>query len=260
MILIDKERLFKFIYRVARNSNIPNSELVKFNAWYDDLNFTDVNIDLQSLLAEQDSQNNAIALNSSKVSADGSLDTHSDVNMSNVKLGDLLRYDGANFVPFKPLYACVNSKDYNRPLQSTEALMNQGASFEKYLSLNKEITEDSFYEITTSFIWSHNITTDNFLAKLVVDDDDGNVYEFDFLSMESKDSAGTGQTVNTILNGVIIGNINSGTDARHATQFSTVLMLNQGKTYDISLEWKGESVDDEAVIYKGYLDIEQKIK
>ena len=57
--------------------------------------------DISALQAEQITQNNAIALNTAKVSADGSIDTHSDVDTTTnaPMVGQVLTWDGANFVP-----------------------------------------------------------------------------------------------------------------------------------------------------------------
>ena len=60
--------------------------------------YTESEIDTQ-----QGVQDTAIGLNTAKVSADGSIDTHSDVDVttSTPVVGDLLRFDGSNWVPTK---------------------------------------------------------------------------------------------------------------------------------------------------------------
>ena len=56
---------------------------------------------ISSLQASQITQDAAIALNTAKVSADGSIDTHSDVDTTTAPpvLGDQLEWDGSNWVP-----------------------------------------------------------------------------------------------------------------------------------------------------------------
>lgn len=57
--------------------------------------------DISTLQAGQSTQDAAIALNTAKVSADGSIDTHSDVDTSTAPPvpGDQLEWDGSNWVP-----------------------------------------------------------------------------------------------------------------------------------------------------------------
>lgn len=57
--------------------------------------------DISNLQAGQSTQDSAIALNTAKVSADGSVDTHSDVDTTTAPptAGDQLTWDGSNWVP-----------------------------------------------------------------------------------------------------------------------------------------------------------------
>lgn len=57
--------------------------------------------DISTLQAGQATQDAAIALNTAKVSADGSIDTHSDVDTTTAPptTGDQLEWDGSNWVP-----------------------------------------------------------------------------------------------------------------------------------------------------------------
>lgn len=54
--------------------------------------------DISTLQAGQSTQDAAIALNTAKVSADGSINTHSDVDITGVIPGDQLEWDGSKFV------------------------------------------------------------------------------------------------------------------------------------------------------------------
>lgn len=56
---------------------------------------------ISTIQSQQITQDSAIALNTAKVSADGSIDTHSDVDVTSVvpTLGDQLEWDGSNWVP-----------------------------------------------------------------------------------------------------------------------------------------------------------------
>ena len=58
-------------------------------------------LDIGTLQSSQSTQDSAIALNTAKVSADGSIDTHSDVDTSTAPpvTGDQLEWDGVNWVP-----------------------------------------------------------------------------------------------------------------------------------------------------------------
>jgi|GEM_PF-5922825 len=66
---------------------------------------TSNNADIASIQTDQTAQDTAIALNTAKVSADGSIDTHSDVDTSTVApvIGQNLTWDGANWVPTSPV-------------------------------------------------------------------------------------------------------------------------------------------------------------
>ncbi len=55
--------------------------------------------DISGLQTSQSTQDTAIALNTAKVSADGPVSTHSDVDTAGVQTGDQLEFDGANWVP-----------------------------------------------------------------------------------------------------------------------------------------------------------------
>jgi hypothetical protein len=60
---------------------------------------TTQNNNIITLQNQQTTQDNAIALNTSKVSADGSIGTHSDVDISGVALGSQLEWNGSQFIP-----------------------------------------------------------------------------------------------------------------------------------------------------------------
>jgi hypothetical protein len=55
--------------------------------------------DISILQSSQTTQDSAIALNTAKVSADGSIGTHSDVDITGVTLGSQLQWNGSQFVP-----------------------------------------------------------------------------------------------------------------------------------------------------------------
>ena len=54
---------------------------------------------ISNLQASQSTQDSAIALNTAKVSADGSVGTHSDVDITGIVLGDQLEWNGSSFTP-----------------------------------------------------------------------------------------------------------------------------------------------------------------
>lgn len=141
-----------------------------------------------------------------------------------------------------------------QPLRTTEGLINQQTVPETYLTIDvsPEVTKD--YKINTSLVWSKNTANDNMYLELVVNDDQGSPEQrFRFLSDEPKDNAGAGEVLNVINGGAIIGNANSGTDIRVVESYSDILTLTSGVNYTIDIDFFSQSVNDEAAIYKGYL-------
>ena len=65
------------------------------------LNISTNSSDISTLQASQTTQDGAIALNTAKISADGSIDTHSDVDTTTAPpvSGDNLTWDGSNWTP-----------------------------------------------------------------------------------------------------------------------------------------------------------------
>ena len=55
--------------------------------------------DILTLQSQQTVQDAAIALNTAKVSADGSVGTHNDVDITGVQTGDQLEWNGSQFIP-----------------------------------------------------------------------------------------------------------------------------------------------------------------
>lgn len=76
-------------------SNIQSEQITQNN------DISQNQTDISNLQASQATQDAAIALNTAKISADGSIDTHSDVDTSTAPPipGDQLEWDGANWVP-----------------------------------------------------------------------------------------------------------------------------------------------------------------
>lgn len=55
------------------------------------------------------SANSSVTANTAKVSADGSVGTHSDVDLTGISIGDVLEWNGATFLPVAPTPAPVDS-------------------------------------------------------------------------------------------------------------------------------------------------------
>lgn len=191
----------------------------------------------------------------------GSVAEHTDIDLEGNDADSFLRFDGLNFVPYKPFFKIVKSEDFERQNQSTEGLVNQTNTLETYLLLLATVVRSGEYRIDLSAVSSHNVTNDNLIVELVVNDDDGgDEIRIGFSAEESKDSAGNGTVLNTISQGLIVGNVNTGTDVRKALSYSKTFSLVKDVKYVFELQWAGQSNDDEAAIYTGEISINEILK
>jgi len=163
-----------------------------------------------------------------------------------------------------PLNPIINLPKYvslqaglTRPGQSTIPLANQQANtYEEYLKLDYPCTITDNYFISIAFQWSSNVSNTNTLFRLALTD--GTVTQFQEVRIESKDTGGTGEVVNVIENGLIVGNVNTGTDIREQEYFPVDVILDAGKIYSVSLEFAHESTGSEVTVYSATIRLEQK--
>ena len=163
-----------------------------------------------------------------------------------------------------PLNPVINLPKYvslqaglTRVGQTTIPLANQQQNiYEEYLRLDYPCTITDNYFISIAFQWSSNVSNTNTLFRLALTD--GTVTQFQEVRIESKDTGGTGEVVNVIENGLIVGNVNTGTDIRVQEYFPVDVILDAGKTYSVSLEFAHESTGSEVTVYSATIRLEQK--
>jgi len=147
----------------------------------------------------------------------------------------------------------------SRAGQTTIPLMNQQLGvWEKYLTLvyTPVVTEN--YQLSLSFIWSLNAISNNFWGKIVLNDGINPDIELLFV-VEPKDSGGTGEVINILQGGSIVGSANTGTDIRHPESFLFDKVLTGGTNYTITFEFGSDVANLEATIYQAQLRIEKKL-
>jgi len=143
--------------------------------------------------------------------------------------------------------------ELSRVGQTTIPLMNQQAGiFETYLEHSFTASTTNNFEFGASFIWSMNNAGNNFWAKLSVDSD------FVFFKVEPKDAAGSGEVVNIIAGGLIVGNRNTGTDIRYPETFQFNKGLTAGNVYTMKLEFGSDTANLEPTMYQAQLWLEEK--
>lgn len=139
---------------------------------------------ITNLQTEQTTQDNAIALNTAKVSSDGSVGTHSDVDLIGITVAQnyTLKYDGSNFLP------CLNNVYYSNALRITEL-----TAFTNIINQSVNVQRIAPHKITISFNYSVNTQQNDIVVQssfggldLVSGISDSN----EILRIEPKDAAG----------------------------------------------------------------------
>lgn len=147
----------------------------------------------------------------------------------------------------------VESSDQTtwQPLRTTEGLINQQSNvFENYMTMTFTPVITGKYRYRSNIVWSHNTTSDNFRAEVSLSGTGTSIVKR-FLDVESTDSSGTGVGLNVIQGGVIVANVNTGTDAKHPACMEDIVELNAGVTYTMLTRFNAQSGNDEAAIYSG---------
>jgi len=103
--------------------------------------------DISNIQSEQITQNDAIALNTAKVSADGSVDTHSDVDLTGLTVGNnfVLKYDGSNYIP------CLSVL-----IDAPTLIINNTNQAVDIVNTNVDVQRLKPHKITISYGWSLN--------------------------------------------------------------------------------------------------------
>ncbi len=190
-------------------------------------------------------------------SATESIDTDNTINNSSVSgrtvtqaLDNLNNAGGGR--EYKSAQAAIS-----RTNQTTVALANQQANtFEEYFADSFTPTTTDNFTVSCRWKWSSDIT--NASAFFRVTFSDGINPDIVLLTVtEPKDASGGGQVVNVLAGGVITGNVNTGTAERINGFEVADVVLTQGVTYNIKLEWTNETGNADLTVYSSTIRWEQ---
>ena len=165
--------------------------------------------------------------------------------------------DPLNPIIKTPLYKSVQA-DISRANQTTIPLANQQANtFEEYFedSFTPNVTDN--FKVSIRWKWSTDVTQASAIFRVTFSDGVNPDIEL-ITRVEIKDSAGTGEVVNVLTGGVITGNVNTGTSERLTGAEVADVILNQGTTYNLKLEWTNENANTDTTIYSSTIRWEQK--
>lgn len=143
--------------------------------------------------------------------------------------------------------------------RTTEGLINQQANIkEEYISVLHTPTFTTDYEISTSFLWSMNLATDHLSLDIFIENLTDSTSEIIPAGLvEAKDAAGTSTSLNIIVNGLVTGNINNGTDQRYHGALNPIRELTRGKDYKISLRFTSLLALSRAAIHSGAITLKE---
>lgn len=204
----------------------------------------------QSDVETQISANSDVVANTAKVSADGSIDTHSDVDTTTTPpvANDVLEWDGANWVP-GAIAGMVFGSEWTFQQSDTPSVITATptpanniltATFPgpSYLTLTTPNVPAGDYLLQWWYVWAYDATNTDFVARI---NQDSAAALFGFHRQEPKDAAGGGNP------DAIAG---AGTDQRHLAHGSRVVTLTAG-VHTFELEHAAGNAGVEATIGNG---------
>jgi len=232
--------------------------LAKVDAQTDDEAF------VTSLKLGQSQLQTDVTANNSKVSADGSIDTHSDVDTTNetkVANQTLLRWNGSDeWESWRPFYASKKATDTDYTGQTTVGLINQTTTLEEYNRHEFTPRDTDNYNIRGSYVSSYNANNSSIEIIVELREVVGDVLIGTISTeiQEPKESGGGGLVLNTVSGGVIGGNTNSGTNQRRPGAYNEDFLLTGGTSYYVVILFRGLVGNNEAALYKASNSVEQK--
>ncbi len=191
-------------------------------------------------------------------SSNETINTDNSINQSNVPGRTVTEaLNNLNNAGGLPLYKSVQA-NISRPNQTTIPLANQQQNiFEEYFedSFTPSVTDN--FQVSIRWKWSSDVTQASSIFRVTFSD--GTNPDIVLISrIEPKDAGGGGEIVNILTGGVITGNVNTGTSERLLGVEVADVILNQGVTYNLKLEWTNENVNTDTTIYSSTIRWEQK--
>jgi len=185
--------------------------------------------------------------------------------LQSVSSDDTLSGDGAG-VPLSvnQLFALRSSDDQSiwRAGQTTEGLINTQANvFEDYFGAPLVFTaaRSKRHAISTSLTWSLDSTTQNFIAQLQIQGDQGFNVVLTLPSEPQDSGGGAGLSLNTIAGGAIGANSNTSTDQIFVLDVTRWFELVAGETYTVTLRFTASGAGLDAAIYNAQLACKEEI-
>lgn len=179
------------------------------------------------------------------------------------QVGDVLTVnatkDGFDVGTILPQHFYADSRDYNRPSQTTEGLINNTETLEDYLTLIFTPSRTGSYQIEGSFQWSFDATNEDFIAEVGLYLGPAKIGDvMQMVTIEPSDSGGGGIALNTLSGGVIGPDDNTGTNQLQETGYSREFDLLAATEYEVRISWASGAAGDEAAIHTGNISVTQK--
>ena len=217
-----------------------------------------------TIASQQSAQDQAISLNTQKVSADGSVTDHNDV--TNAGSGIIISTaERQELIDLRTETNALRRLTYRKYIDSSSGLINQTIAFEPYFvrdtitdvdntgTWNWTVPFTGDFVLAVSFQFSINSVTVNFLSHVLVDGVDFEIP----MHIETKDLAGVGIAFPTVAGNVVSQNtVNSGTDQFLLASGKKVLKnLQQGTQKQFRLEFANQTANQEACIYQATIEV-----
>lgn len=159
----------------------------------------------------------AVAANTAKVSADGSIDTHSDVNLGSIAEGQLLRWSGGQLVPFT--LPEIPVRGLEREYVSDLAVTTVTNTWTTKITQDFNFIAGNTYRVDWSYFWNGNSTGTDFWARILID----GIQAFEH-RQEPKDAAGSFES--------------TGTDQKHPAQGYFIFTPGVSGLVTLTLEFR----------------------
>lgn len=198
--------------------------------------------DLTTFTVDFSSLNDQAFINNAINTHEITIANHDDVTIASPMEGDILRYNGSQWVNFQTLFEFDVEE---------QGLINQSTTFAQYSRLNFTLDAISTIRVSFKFVWSLNTTGSDHVTQIQLDDTT-TIFE---QQIEPQDSGGTG-IVLPVVGG---GTTNTGTNQRFTkTGFDIVENVSAGAHF-IDLDWRCTVTNTEATIYRAQLVVEKLI-
>jgi len=198
--------------------------------------------DLTTFTLDLSPLNDQAFINAAIATHETTIDNHDDVDVSSVApvAGDILEYDGTNWIPGKKPF-----KDF---FQNTTPAGTQTNTFVTWDTFTTNIPDLGNYKLCVDFQWSYNNTNTDFIFQILQDGTP--IYNF----REEPADAGDGGITVTNLAG---GTFNTGTNQRILASTSLILENLTTGTKNFEFQIACQFIGQEATIYRLTATIER---